>query len=263
MPIRQILVQLQNLLKNLSVGKRITILILAVSCISGFIFLMSWAGRPEFHPLYSNLDSQDAGIILNRLKDQKIPYQISSNGSTILIPQEHIYETRMALASEGLPQGGSIGFELFDNTKFGMSEFAQNVNYQRALQGELARTINGFPEVDSSRVHIVMPEKSLFINEEHSSSASVVLNLHHGKWLTQNQVQGIVHLVSSSVSRLAPDHVTVVDSSGRLLAGLKDDSGLGTLSSDQLDYQAKVERKLESRVLKMLEEALGANRAIV
>ena len=263
MPIRQILLQLQNLLKNISVGKRIALMILAAGSISGFIFLMSWAGQPEFHPLFTNLESQDAGSILDRLKDQKIPYRISSNGSTILIPQEHIYETRMDLASEGLPQGGNLGFELFDNTKFGMSEFAQNVNYQRALQGELSRTINGFPEVDSSRVHIVMPEKSLFLNEDHSASASVVLKLRHGKWLTQDQVQGIVHLVSSSVSRLGPDKVTVVDSHGRLLAGLKDESGLGTLSSDQLDYQAKVEGKLESRVLTMLEKALGANRAIV
>ena len=263
MPIRQIFLQLQNLLKNISAGKRIAILILAVGSISGFVFLMSWAGKPEFHPLFNNLGSQDAGIILDRLKDQKIPYRISSNGSTILIPQEHIYETRMELASEGLPQGGNIGFELFDNTKFGMSEFAQNVNYQRALQGELARTINGFPEVDSCRVHIVMPEKSLFLNEDHSASASVVLKLRHGKWLTQDQVQGIVHLVSSSVPRLSPENVTVVNSNGRLLAGLKDESGLGTLSSNQLDYQAKVEHKLESRVLTMLEKALGANRAIV
>ncbi|MCK5418018.1 MAG: flagellar M-ring protein FliF, partial [Desulfobacterales bacterium] len=162
MPIREILLQLQNLLKSISVGKRIAIFILVTGSILGFVFLMNWAGQPEFHPLYTNLDSQDAGIILNRLKEQKIAYRISSNGNTILIPQEHIYETRINLASEGLPQGGSIGFEVFDNAKFGMSEFAQNVNYQRALQGELARTIKGFAEVDSSRVHIVMPEKSLF-----------------------------------------------------------------------------------------------------
>jgi flagellar M-ring protein FliF len=263
MPIRQIFVQLQNLMKNISVGKRIAILVLVIGSLLGFIFLMNWAGQPEFHPLFSNLDSQDAGVILNRLKEQKIPYRISSNGSTILIPQKHLYETRMDLASEGLPQGGSIGFEVFDNTKFGMSEFAQNVNYQRALQGELARTINGFAEVDSSRVHIVMPEKSLFVKDEQSASASVVLKLRHGQWLTQEQVQGIVHLVSSSVSRLDPQNVTVVDSSGRLLAGQKEDSSLATPSSDQLDYQAKVERKLEGRLLTMLEKALGANKAIV
>ena len=264
MPIRQIILQLQNLFKSISIGKRIVLLTLAVGTIAGFVFLMNWAGKPEFYPLYTNLDANDAGIILSRLKDQKIPYQLASNGSTVLIPQERIYETRMALASEGLPQGGNIGFELFDNTKLGMTEFAQNVNYQRALQGELARTINKFAEVDSCRVHIVMPEKSLFVKDEESASASVVLKLKHGKWLTQQQVQGIVHLVSSSVSRMGPENVTVVDSNGRLLTGNNSDSsGVATLSSDQLDYQAKIERKLENRVLTMLEKALGANRAIV
>ena len=163
MPIREILLQLQNLFKSLSIGKRIALLILAVGFAAGFVFLMNWAGNPEFHPLYTNLDANDAGIILNRLKDQKIPYRLSASGSTILAPQEKIYELRMELASEGLPQGGSIGFELFDNTKLGMTEFAQNVNYQRALQGELVRTINGFEEVDSCRLHIVMPEISLFL----------------------------------------------------------------------------------------------------
>ena len=263
MPIREILLQVQNLFKSLSIGKRIALLTLAVGFATGFVFLMNWAGSPEFHPLYTNLDASDAGIIINRLKDQKISYRLSANGSTILVPQEKIYETRMELASEGLPQGGSIGFELFDNTKLGMSEFAQNVNYQRALQGELVRTINGFEEVESSRVHIVMPEKSLFLKDEESASASVVLKLRHGKWLTQQQVQGIVHLVSSSVSHMGPENVTVVDSNGRLLTGSKDQTGIATLSSDQLDYQAKVEQKLENRVLTMLEKALGANRAIV
>jgi flagellar M-ring protein FliF len=263
MPFRQILLQLQNLFKSLSVGKRVALLILAVGSIAGFVFLMNWAGKPEFLPLYSNLEANDAGIILNRLKEQKIPYRLSADGSTILIPQERIYETRMALASEGVPQGGSIGFELFDDTKLGMTEFEQNVNYQRALQGELVRTINGFAEVESCRVHIVMPEKSLFIDEQESASASVVLKLHHGKWLSQQQIQGIVHLVSSSVSRMNPENVTVVDSSGRLLTGQNDPSGVASLSSDQLDYQAKIERKLENRVLSMLEKALGANRTIV
>ena len=194
MPIRQILLQLQNLFKSISIGKRIALLILAVGFVAGFVFLMNWAGNPEFHPLYTNLDANDAGTILNRLKEQKIPYRLSANGGTILIPQEKIYEIRMELASEGLPHGGSIGFELFDNTKLGMTEFAQNVNYQRALQGELVRTINGFEEVDSCRVHIVMTEKSLFFKDEEPASASVVLKLRHGKWLTQQQVQGIVHL---------------------------------------------------------------------
>ncbi|MGD9057643.1 MAG: flagellar basal-body MS-ring/collar protein FliF [Desulfobacterales bacterium] len=263
MPFRQILSQLQNLFKSISLTKRIVLLTIAVGSVAGFVFLMNWAAKPEFHPLYSHLDANDAGVIIGRLKDEKIPYRLSANGSTILIPQELIYETRMNLASEGLPQGGSTGFELFDNTKLGMTEFAQNVNYQRALQGELVRTINGFEEVESSRVHIVLPEKSLFIKDEESASASVVLKLKHGKFLSQQQVQGIVHLVSSSVSRLMPENVTVVDNSGRMLTGRNDPAGLSALSSDQLDHQLKVERKLETRVLSMLEKALGANRAIV
>ena len=263
MPFRQIIAQIQTLFKNISIGKRIVFITLAVGSITAFVFLMNWAAKPEFHPLYSSLDANEAGIILSRLKDQKIPYQLSANGSTILIPQERIYETRMALASEGLPQGGNMGFELFDNTKLGMTEFAQNVNYQRALQGELARSINGFEEVDSCRVHIVMSEKSLFIEAEEVASASVVLKLRHGKWLSQQQVQGIVHLVSSSVSRLNPENVTVVDSNGRLLTGRHNAGGVTSLSSDQLDHQLMVERKLENRVLSMLEKALGVNRAIV
>ncbi|MGD8523238.1 MAG: flagellar basal-body MS-ring/collar protein FliF, partial [Desulfobacterales bacterium] len=205
MGLRQFLSQLKMVLQNLSSGKRNTLIIVSVGTIVGFLFLIIWMGKADFQPLYTHLDPEDAGIILSKLKERKIPYRIAGNGERILIPQEHIYETRMDLASEGLPQGGHVGFEVFDNTKLGMTEFAQNVNYQRALQGELARTINRFSEVQSSRVHIVMPEKSLFIEEEEPATASVVLKLRSGKWLSQNQVNGIIHLVSSSVPRLLPE----------------------------------------------------------
>jgi flagellar M-ring protein FliF len=263
MGIRQILLQLKTLLQNLSPGKRITLAILILGTLAGFGLLMTWTGRADFQPLYTNLDPEDAGLMLSKLKEQKIPYRIAGNGRTVLIPQERIYETRMDLASEGLPQGGNVGFEVFDNTKLGMTEFAQNVNYQRALQGELARTINRFSEVESSRVHIVMPEKSLFIEDEEPATASVVMQLRPGKWLTDNQVNGIVHLVSSSVPRLAPENVTVVDSNGKLLSGTKEQSAFGALSSDQLEYQARVERTLENRIKTMLEKALGPDKAIV
>jgi flagellar M-ring protein FliF len=263
MGMRQLVLQLKALFQNLSPAKRITLFILIVGTVVGFGLLMAWTGRADFQPLYSNLAVEDAGIILSKLKEQKIPYRISGNGNTILIPQEHIHEMRMRLASEGLPQGGNIGFEVFDNTKLGMTEFAQNVNYQRALQGELARTINKFSEVLSSRVHIVMPEKSLFIEDEEPATASVVLKLRPGKWLNQLQVNGIVHLVSSSVPRLSTENVTVVDSNGKLLTDAKEQSSFGTLSSDQLEYQQKVERTLENRIKTMLEKALGPDKAIV
>jgi flagellar M-ring protein FliF len=260
---RQILSQLNATFSNLSLGKKLSLITLIVGFAVGFFFLMTWSGKSEFQPLYAQLDAEDASGILSRLREQKIPYRIASNGSTVMIPQEQIYEVRMQLASEGLPRGGGVGFEIFDNTKLGMTAFAQNVNYQRALQGELARTINQISEIESSRVHVVMTEKSLFVDQEEPASASVVLKLRSGKWLSQSQIDGILHLVSSSVARLSPENVTIVDSKGKLLAGIKDPSSFGSLSSDQLDYQDRVEKALENRIRTMLEMALGENKAIV
>jgi flagellar M-ring protein FliF len=255
--------QLTTLLKKLTLGKKIALLTLVGSTILGFIFVMTWAGRPDFRILYANLNPEDAGAILTKLKDQKIQFQISSNGNSILIPGERIYEIRMELAAQGLPQGGGVGFEIFDNTKLGMTEFVQNINYQRALQGELSRTINGFAEIESSRVHIVMPSKALFIEEEEPATASVVLKVRYGRSLGKDQVQGIVHLVSSSISGLNPENVTVVDNKGKMLAGFKDKSTMGRVSSEHLEYREKVERGLENRIKTMLEGALGPGRAIV
>ena len=259
----QILSQLNAAFSNFSLGKKLTLAILILGSVAGFVFLFTWSGQSEFQPLYANLDSEDASAILSKLKEQKIQYRIASNGTTILIPEQYIHETRMQLASAGLPQGGGIGFEIFDNTKLGMSAFTQNVNFQRALQGELARTINRIAEIESCRVHIVMTEKSLFVEEEEPATASVVLKLRPGKWLNQSQVKGIVHLVSSSVARLSAEKVTVVDSNGKMLAGANDTSSFGSLSTDQLDYQARVEKGLENRIRTMLESALGENKAIV
>ena len=260
---RQIFSQLKATFSNLSRGKQITLVTLLLGSLTGFIILMSWSGKTEFQPLFAQLDPEDAGIILARLKEQKIEYRLASNGTTILIPQEYISEMRMKMATEGLPRGSGIGFEIFNDTKLGMTEFAQNVNYQRALQGELSRSINRIGEIESSRVHIVLPEKSLFVEDEEPATASVVLKLRPGKWLNQSQINGIVHLVSSSVARLSPENVTVVDQNGKLLAGVNKDSSFGDLSSDQLEYQARVEKNLENRVRTMLESALGENKAIV
>lgn len=203
--------QIRNLLASLSPAKKISMAVMIIGTIAGFALLMSWTGKPDFRNLYANLAPEDAGEILNYLKEQNIPYRVTENGTGIEVPQDRVHECRMSLASKGLPQGGGIGFEVFDNTKLGMTEFVQNVNYQRALQGELSRTINRIAEVESSRVHIVMSAKSLFIEQEEPATASVVLKLRRGKWLTADQVQSVVHLVSSSVARLKPENVTVVD----------------------------------------------------
>ncbi|MDY6949910.1 MAG: flagellar basal-body MS-ring/collar protein FliF [Thermodesulfobacteriota bacterium] len=255
--------QIGTLFKNLTPAKMITLLCLVTITVAGFIFLLRWTGQPDYQLLYSNLDSNDAGAIVAKLKESKIPYQISSNGTAILVAKEVIYETRLELASQGLPRGSGVGFEIFDNTKLGMTEFVQNVNYQRAVQGELSRTINGFAEVDSSRVHIVVPPKSLFIKDQQPATASVVLTLCRGRRLNGDQVQGIIHLVSSSVSGLSPENVTVVDNHGKMFTGLKPDFPMGQASSGQLDFQQKLEKTYEDRVKTMLETALGHGKAIV
>ncbi len=263
MPLTETGNQIKNLLASLSPAKKITLAVMVIGTLAGFVLLMSWAGEPEYRNLYANLEPEDAGEILNYLKEQRVPYRVSQSGAGIDVPDDRVHECRMSLASKGLPQGSGVGFEVFDNTKLGMTEFVQNVNYQRALQGELARTINRIAEVESSRVHIVMPAKSLFIEQEEPATASVAVKLRRGKWLTAEQVQGVVHLVSSSVSRLKPENVTVVDTSGKLLAGFSDRSDLTRLSSEQLDYQENLERSLEGRIKSMLEKALGRDKAIV
>ncbi len=255
--------QASAVLKTLSAGKLISLTILVVATIWGLTALINWSGQPEYLPLYSHLSAEDAGEVVARLREQKIPYKLSHDGGTVQIPGEKLYDVRLELASQGLPRGSGVGFEVFDNTKLGMTEFVQNINYQRALQGELSRTINGLNEVESSRVHIVMPERSLFIEEEEPATASVILKLHHARWLNDDQIKGIVHLISSSVPRLSPENVTIVDQKGKLLAGVQEEPTAAQISSDQLEFQDRKERLIEKRVVSMLEQVLGKDKAIV
>ena len=250
-------------IRGLSTGKLITMAILVGGTIAGMVFFLTWSGTDDLHPLFSNLAPEDAAEIVTKLKENQIPYKLTMDGKGVLIPYEKIYETRLQLASEGLPRGTGIGFEVFDDAKLGMTEFVQNVNYQRALQGELSRTINTLMEVESSRVHIVMPAKSLFIEEEEPATASVILKLRRGRYLGKEQIQGIVHLISSSVSRLKPEDVTIVDDTGKMLAGMKEENGIHQITSNQLAFQEKKERLLENRVKTMLESVLGMDKAIV
>jgi len=262
MPSNDIFGQMTTLFKRLSTGKMMGLLLVTAGTVLAFTYLITWTGKLDFQALYSNLTLEDAGAIVGKLNETKTPYQISSNGRSVLVPGDQVYEIRMELASQGLPRGSGVGFEIFDNTKLGMTEFVQNVNFQRALQGEIARTINGFREIESSRVHIVMPSKSLFIEEETPTTASVALKLRPGRMLNKDQVRGIVHLVSSSISGLAPENVTIVDNYGKMLAGFEKKSGMGQISSDQIEFQEKIERNLEHRIKTMLEGALGPGKAI-
>lgn len=258
-----IALQLKAVFKTMSAGKLISLMLLVGATIWGIIALVQWSGKPDFMPLYTHLTAEDAGEVVGRLREQKIPFQLSHDGGTVQIPANRIYETRLDLAAQGLPRGNAVGFEVFDNTKLGMTEFVQNINYQRALQGELSRTINGLAEVESSRVHIVMAPRSLFVEEEEPATASVILKMRHGRYLSSDQIQGVVHLVSSSVPRLSPEHVTIVDQNGKLLAGREDELSAANISMDHLEYQQRKEHLLENRVRSMLEQVVGKDKAIV
>lgn len=221
--------------------------------LSAAILLFSWTQRVDLQPLFTNLSEEDAGQIIQRLNELKVPYSVSSGG--ILVPADRVYELRLELASQGLPQGAGVGFELFDKTSFTMTDFVQKLNYRRALQGELARTIRGLSEVEQCRVHLAIPERSLFMQKEERPKASVLVKLRPGRRLSQGQVRGIVHLVSSSIEGLDPADVSVVDSRGEMLTSPSDD-GLG-LASGQIERQREFEREMESRIIGILQPVVG------
>lgn len=219
--------------------------------------------RPQFHPLFTNLSPEDAGQVVQKLKEQGVPYRLSEDGRSVLVPRQQVHELRLSMAAEGLPQGGGVGFELFDKTTWNITEFTQRVNYLRALQTELQRTINQLKPVEASRVHIVLPEKELFEEDQEEPTASVVLRLKPYASLKKNQVKAIVHLVSRSVEGLKTENVEVIDTGGNVLSELlRDEGGLPELTEAQTLARKRYEKALEKRVESMLEKVLGKKNVV-
>ena len=216
--LQNLLTQLREFLAGLPPARRASFLGMSVAILAGTFGLLVWVQRPQYQTLFTKLDANDAGGVVEYLKGAKIPYRIGEDGSTIEVSKANLYEARMALAARGLPQGGSIGFEIFDKQTLGMTDFVQRLDFQRALQGELARTIMGLSAVEAARVHLALPERSLFVSEDRKPSASVVLKLRPGRSLTPEQVSGVANLVAASVERLTPSEVTSVDVSGQVLS---------------------------------------------
>jgi flagellar M-ring protein FliF len=255
--------QVKTVYDGLSLSKKISIILFLCFTISFLIFIMTWASTPNYKILYSGLNSEDAGSVVSFLQENKIPYKITAIGNSISIPDEIVDETRIKLAANNLPASGGVGFEIFDNTKIGMTEFSQNINYQRALQGELSRTINKFDEIENSRVHIVMASKTIFEESQQPATASVVIKQYAGRKLSPNKVQSIVHLLSSAIPGLKPDNVTVVDNNGNMLTDTKNGQSFEKSTEDQMAYQTKNELNLENRIKTMLETALGQAKTTV
>ncbi|MFH0925107.1 MAG: flagellar basal-body MS-ring/collar protein FliF [bacterium] len=248
---------------KLPVGQRLKIIIVALILFGGGISLIFFARRPKLILLYSNLAVEDANAISSELSNQKVPFKISQDGGSVFVPEGDVHKVRLQLASKGLPQGGGVGFEIFDRTNLGMTDFMQQVNYRRALQGELARTISQLIEVEQARVHIAIPERSLFIEEDNKEpTASITLKLRNVTELRREQVKGIVHLVASSVEGLLPENITVIDIHGRLLSKGKEEDTVGKLTSTQWEYQREFEHSLEKRVESMLEKIVGQGKVI-
>ncbi len=252
-----------GLIKEWPLSRKIaTVAIIACSVIL-FAILIIQARTANQQLLYANLSLTDASSVVNALKSQKIEYSLKNGGRDIWITADQIYQTRLDLAANGIPTGGGVGFEIFDKQSFALTDYVQKVNHTRALQGELVRTITSLSPVISARVHLALPEKRLFKNQSKKATASVILTLATGQTLDSKQVQGIIHLVSGSVTDLEPDNVKVIDSNGIELDSLKKNDDDSTLSVDRFVFQQDVEHKMEIRAQDLLDKTMGKDNAMV
>ena len=235
---------------------------IVLTCIAAGALLVHWARRPDMRMLYRDLAPAEASRITEKIAEQQIPYELRDGGTTVYVPRQYVYQLRLDLAKEGLPAGEQDGYKLFDEEKIGVSPFVQNVNLKRALQDELAKSIQMIDGVAHARVHIVSPEQKFFSTEEEQTTASVILRLQPGYKLSGTNIAAITHLVSGSVKGLKADNVTIIDSDGRLLSG-EGDSTLATGAGTVHDYKERVEQGLARKAEDMLTTVLGPGRATV
>ncbi|HNH51891.1 MAG TPA: flagellar basal-body MS-ring/collar protein FliF, partial [Nitrosomonas sp.] len=244
---------------QLSGQKKLGLMLAAAASIALLVGIAIWSQSPDYRVLYTNITEQDGGAIINALQQMNIPYQFSEGNGTILIPGTQVHEVRLRLASQGLPKGGISGFEILENQKFGSSQFLEQVNYQRALEGELARSIQSLSAVQSARVHLAIAKPTVFVRERQQPSVSVLLNLYPGRVLTTEQVSAIIHLVSSSIPSLPVKNVTVVDQNGNLLSTPKKEGNETGLDDSQLKYIHELEQNINKRIETILLPITGPN----
>jgi len=254
--------QFKKVYTNLSASQRITIVLAAVAVGAGLFSFARWRRESDFRPLYTTLASEDAGAVVQKLKETGVDYRLSENGSTVLVPSAKVAEMRLEMASAGLPKSGRIGFELFDKTNFGATEFVEHINYRRALEGELERTVMTLAEIEQARVHVTFPKESVYLEAREPAKASVVVRLRPGAQLIPQNVTAIEHLVASAVEGLAPESVSVLDVQGHLLSRIRvPASADGAESGDRiLEIRQSMERDLVAKINSTLEPLLGADK---
>ena len=214
--------------------------------------------QPDYKVLFSNLSDKDGGAIVAQLSQMNVPYRYTEGGGAILIPSDRVHDVRLKLATQGLPKGSVTGFELMENSKFGITQFQERLNFQRGLEGELTRSIQALAAVQSARVHLALPNQNGFFREQQKPSASVLLSLYPGRVLDRTQIAGIVHLVASSVPEMAPTAVSILDDSGKLLSQ-SPDGNANAVDMQQLNYTQQIEQQYVRRILEILEPVVGKN----
>jgi flagellar M-ring protein FliF len=247
------------LFSRMTTSQKVGTLVAVALAIALFIGGLLWASEPSYGVLFANLSEKDGGQIVAALEQQNVPYKISAGGSAITVPADRVHDVRLRLASQGLPKGGLVGFEVMDTQKLGVSQFAEQINYQRALEGELARSIQSLGAVKGARVHLAIPKQSAFLRDEQKPTASVLVALHAGRRLDPSQVAGIVHLVSSSVPRLSPASVSVIDQDGNLVSESSNAGKMAGLDASQIKYVRDIEQEYKHRVESILAPMVGVD----
>lgn len=229
----------------------------AVVAVMGAVWM--WGQQPDYRVLFSNFSDRDGGAIVAELEKMNIPYKYAEGGGAVLVPADRVHDARLKLASQGLPKGGNVGFELMENQKLGSSQFVERVNFQRAMEGELARSIESVSSVQSARVHLAMPKDSVFVSEQKTPTASVLLNLHPGRVLDLQQISAIVHLVASSVPELPIKNVTVVDQHGNLLSETGRMASANGMDPSQIKYVQDLQQNVVKRIESIITPIVGPN----
>lgn len=237
---------------------KVSVIVIGVLML-GATAMLATVEHSGYRTLYNNLTPEDASAMIEVIKGKKIEYKLEDGGTRILVPEEALHELRLDLATEGLPTGGGVGFELFDNQQFGMTEFEERIAMRRALEGELSRTISRIKVVKNAKANLVLPKRTLLGKQSTQAQASVILELHRGRELPQGTISSIVHLVSSSVEGLSPDHVTIVDTNGKLLSVKSDVGGSG---GEGMEHKKRYENDVQSSVQEMLDQLLGPGKSI-
>src|ERR1700682_4079681 len=254
--------QIKKLLSSLTAGQAFSIVLCAIAVGGGILWFSHFERESGMRPLYTSLSPEDASAMVQKLREGGVDYRISENGTTLMVPEQRVPELRLEMAGLGLPKTGRIGFEIFDKTNFGITDFAEHVNYRRAVEGELERSIMAIAEVQQARVHVTLPKESVFTDARESAKASVLVGLRAGARLSAQNVTAIINLVSSAVEGLTPESISVVDMNGNLLsrprqAGVPDGA---QISEAALEYKQAIEHDLAVKISNTLDPLLGSDK---